>query len=186
MELYIKNMVCNRCITAVKVVLEQECVLYSNIQLGKVELIKPITQNQILNVKGVLKNLGFELLMDKSSQVVEQIKNLIVKNVHYSLEPLKTNLSLYLITKLKQDYSVLSKLFSEKEKITIEHFYILQKIERVKELLVYKELTLSEIAFQLNYSSVAHLSTQFKKITGFTPTYFKSLKGNNRKQIDEL
>lgn len=179
-------MVCNRCLTAVKTVLEQQGISFLNLQLGKVELVTSITESQKNNLADSLKVLGFELLNDKTSQLVERIKNLLVENVHYNQEKLKVNLSDYLVEDLKQDYSALSKLFSETEGITIEHFYILQKIERVKELLVYNELTLSEIAFQLNYSSVAHLSNQFKKVTGFTPTYFKNLKDNKRKQIDEL
>lgn len=179
-------MVCNRCITAVKTVLEQHEISFSNMKLGEVELVESITENQKKNLADSFKVLGFELLNDKTRQVIERIKTLIIENVHYPQEKLKVNLSDYLVEDLKQDYSALSKLFSETEGITIEHFYILQKIERVKELLVYNELTLSEIAFQMNYSNVAHLSNQFKKVTGFTPTYFKSLKDNKRKQIDEL
>ncbi|MGA9638456.1 helix-turn-helix domain-containing protein [Flavobacterium sp.] len=186
MNIYIKNMVCNRCITAVKTVLEQHEISFSNMKLGEVELVESITENQKKNLADSFKVLGFELLNDKTRQVIERIKTLIIENVHYPQEKLKVNLSDYLVEDLKQDYSALSKLFSETEGITIEHFYILQKIERVKELLVYNELTLSEIAFQMNYSNVAHLSNQFKKVTGFTPTYFKSLKDNKRKQIDEL
>lgn len=179
-------MVCNRCITAVKTVLEQREIMFSNIKLGEVALTEAITEVQKQQLEEDLKKIGFELLNDKTSQIIERIKTLIIENIHYQQEKLKVNLSDYLVDDLKQDYSALSKLFSETEGTTIEHFYILQKIERVKELLVYNELTLSEIAFEMNYSNVAHLSNQFKKATGFTPTYFKSLKDNKRKQIDEL
>jgi AraC-like DNA-binding protein len=133
-----------------------------------------------------LKLLGFELLNDKTSKTIERIKNLIINLVHYQNEKLKINFSTYLSEDLKQDYSTLSKLFSETEGTTIERYYIAQRIEKTKELLIYNELTLSEIAIQLNYSNVAHLSNQFKKITGFTPTYFKKLKDKKRKQIDNL
>ncbi|WPR72759.1 AraC family transcriptional regulator [Flavobacterium sp. NG2] len=186
MKIYIKNMVCNRCIAAVKTLLEQQGILFSHIQLGEVTILRSLTESQKQQLSEELKKLGFELLNDKTTRLMERIKTLIIENVHYNQEKLKVNLSDYLVEALHQDYSSLSKLFSETEGITIEHYYILQKIERVKELLVYNELTLSEIAFQLNYSSVAHLSNQFKKVTGFTPTYFKNLKDNKRKQIDEL
>lgn len=186
MKIHIKNMVCNRCITAVETVLEQQKISFLTIKLGEVTLAHSISEKQKQQLEDELKILGFELLNDKTSQLIERIKTLIVQNVHYEQEILKVNLSDYLVADLKQDYSALSKLFSETEGMTIEHYYILQKIERVKELLVYNELTLSEIAFKMHYSNVAHLSNQFKKVTGFTPTYFKSLKGNNRKQIDAV
>jgi len=125
-------------------------------------------------------------LDDKISKTIERIKNLIVNLVHYQNQKLKINFSTYLSEDLKQDYSTLSKLFSETEGTTIERYFIAQKIEKTKELLIYNELTLSEIAIQLNYSNVAHLSNQFKKVTGFTPTYFKKLKDKKRKQIDNL
>ncbi len=186
MKIYIKNMVCNRCIDAVKGALVQFEIPFVSIKLGEVQLKKPIIENEKQQFEAVLKALGFELLNDKTSQIIERIKNLIIENVHYHQEKLKVNLSDYLVEQLNQDYSALSKLFSEIVGTTIEHFYILQKIERVKELLVYNELTLSEIAFQMNYSSVAHLSNQFKKVTGFTPTYFRNLKDQKRKQINKL
>jgi AraC-like DNA-binding protein len=130
--------------------------------------------------------LGFELIDTKKSKTIERIKNLIIVLVHQKNNQLATTLSNYLSKDLLQDYNTLSNLFSEVEGITIEQYFIAQKIEKVKELLMYNELSLSQIAFQLNYSSTAYLSNQFKKVTGFTPTYFKQLKDKKRKQIEAL
>ncbi len=179
-------MVCNRCEMAVRSVFEKMEIPVLLMQLGEVEILKDLeeTKKQLLSKN--LKVLGFELLDDKISKTIERIKNLIVDVVHYQNEKLKINLSSYIVEDLKQDYSALSNLFSETEGITIEHYFIAQKIEKVKELLVYNEFSLSEIAFHLNYSSVAHLSKQFKKTTGITPTQFKQLKDKKRKQIDKL
>jgi AraC-like DNA-binding protein len=179
-------MVCSRCEMAVKSELEKIGHPVVSIKLGEVEVSGDIEENEMQMLIRNLNLLGFEMLDDKISKTIERIKNLIVDLVHYKNEKLKTNLSNYLAEDLKQDYSTLSNLFSETEGITIEHYFIAQKIERAKELLVYNELTLSEIAFQLNYSNVAHLSNQFKKTTGFTPTHFKKLKDKKRNQIDDL
>ena len=130
--------------------------------------------------------MGFELIDTKKSKTIERIKNLIIVLVHQKNNQLATTLSNYLSKDLLQDYNTLSNLFSEVEGITIEQYFIAQKIEKVKELLMYNELSLSQIAFQLNYSSTAYLSNQFKKVTGFTPTYFKQLKDKKRKQIEAL
>ena len=179
-------MVCARCEMAVETLLDEMNISVSSIKLGEVEISKILddTEKKLLAEK--LKSLGIELLDDKISKTIERIKNLIVNVVHHQNEQLKVNLSHYLADYLKQDYSTLSNLFSETEGVTIEHYFIAQKIEKVKELLIYNELSLSEIAFQLNYSSVAHLSNQFKKTTGITPTQFKQLKEKKRKQIDEV
>lgn len=179
-------MVCSRCEMVVSTVFEKMEIPILSMQLGEVEVSKILeeTEKQLLSEN--LRSLGFELLDDKISKTIERIKNLIIDVVHYQNEKLKINLSSYIVEDLNQDYSALSNLFSETEGITIEHYFIAQKIERVKELLIYNELSLSEIAFQLNYSSVAHLSNQFKKTTGITPTQFKQLKDKKRKQIDEL
>lgn len=179
-------MVCPRCETAVKVELDKMGIPIIAMQLGEVEIATDLDQSQIQMLSKNLNLIGFQLLDDKDNKTVERIKNLIIDLVHHKKEHLKINLSNYLAEDLRQDYSVLSKLFSEKERITIEHYFIIQKIERVKELLLYNEMTLSEIAFQLNYSDVAHLSNQFKKNTGFTPTQFMQLKDKMRKQIDHL
>ena len=186
MLLHIKNMVCNRCEMAVRTVFEKMEIPILSIQLGEVEVFKNLEENQKQLLSENLKMLGFELLDDRISKTIERIKNLIIDIVHHQNEKLKVNLSSYIVEDLKQDYSALSNLFSETEGITIEHYFIAQKIEKVKELLIYNELSLSEIAFQLNYSSVGHLSNQFKKTTGITPTQFKQLKDKKRRQIDEL
>ncbi|MDO8316268.1 MAG: helix-turn-helix domain-containing protein [Flavobacterium sp.] len=186
MKLYIKNMVCGRCEMAVTTALEKIGIPILSMQLGEVELSRDLEENEKQTLAKKLNALGFELLDDKISKTIERIKNLIIDLVHYQNEKLKINLSTYLSEDLMQDYSTLSNLFSETEGSTIEHYFIAQKIERAKELLMYNELTLSEIAIQLNYSNVAHLSNQFKKVTGFTPTHFKKLKAAKRKQIDNL
>lgn len=179
-------MVCGRCEMAVKLELEKMELPVIFIKLGEVNLSRELTEIEIQELNANLKKLGFELLEDKLSKTIEQIKNLIVGLVHYRQDPLKVNLSTYLSESLHQDYNSLSKLFSENQGMTIEHYFIAQKIEKVKELLVYDELTLSEIAIQLHYSNVAHLSNQFKKVTGTTPTSFKKTKENTRIQIDCL
>jgi len=186
MKLYIKNMVCSRCKMVVKSELEKLGLCPISVELGEVE----IQEENIDRLKDILlRNLhtiGFDLMDDKRSKTIEKIKTLIINLVHYKNNELKSNLSDYLTQHILQDYNTLSNLFSEVEGITIEKYFISQKIEKVKELLVYNELTLSEIAYQLNYSSVAYLSNQFKKVTGFTPTYFKQLKDKKRKQIEDL
>lgn len=186
MKIYIKNMVCARCEMAVRTLFDEMKISVLSIKLGEVELSKTLENLEKKQLSEKLKALGFELLDDKISKTIERIKNRIIDLVHHQNEQPKINLSSYLSDDLNQDYSALSNLFSETEGITIEHYFIAQKIERVKELLIYNELSLSEIAFQLNYSSVAHLSNQFKKTTGITPTQFKQLKEKKRKQIDDL
>ncbi|MFC5681633.1 helix-turn-helix domain-containing protein [Flavobacterium sp. MAHUQ-51] len=186
MKIYIKNMVCARCEMAVRTLFDEIKISVLSIKLGEVELSKTLEDIEKKQLSEKLKALGFELLDDKISKTIERIKNRIIDLVHHQNEQPKINLSSYLSDDLNQDYSALSNLFSETEGITIEHYFIAQKIERVKELLIYNELSLSEIAFQLNYSSVAHLSNQFKKTTGITPTQFKQLKEKKRKQIDDL
>lgn len=186
MKLYIKNMVCGRCEMAVKTELDKMNISISFLKLGEVQLSRKLTNVELQEFSNNLETLGFELLEDKISKTIEQIKNLIVELVHYQKGQLKVNLSTYLSEKLMQDYSSLSKLFSDKEQITVEHYFIAQKIEKAKELLVYDEMTLSQIAIALNYSNVAHLSNQFKKVTGLNPTDFKKSKENTRKQIDCL
>lgn len=185
-KLYIKNMVCDRCKMVVKSELEKLGINPSKIDLGEVTLDKPIGQTLIQQVKSILSTLGFELIDDKRSRLIEQIKTLIIELVHYNNNELKINLSDYLSQKLHHEYNYISNLFSEVEGTTIEKYFIAQKIERVKELLVYDELTLSEIAFRLNYSSTAHLSSQFKKVTGLTPSHFKEIKASKRKPLDKV
>ncbi len=157
-----------------------------SVELGEVELQNTITENQKKELLNHLRTLGFDLIDDKKSKTIEKIKTLIIDLVHHKNSELKTNLSDYLSENLNQDYNALSNLFSEVENTTIEKYFISQKIEKVKELIIYNELSLSEIADILNYSNVAHLSNQFKKVTGFTPTYFKQLKDRKRIQIENL
>lgn len=157
-----------------------------SVELGEVELKEEISDSQKEILLENLQSLGFDLLDDKKTKTVERIKNLIVDLVHHKNNDLKINLSDYLAENLNQDYNSLSNLFSEIENTTIEKYFISQKIEKVKELLIYNELSLSEIADILNYSNVAHLSNQFKKITGFTPTSFKQSKDKMRIQIENI
>jgi AraC family transcriptional regulator len=187
MQLNIKNMVCARCIKTVKNIFESAGAGITNIQLGVVELKEPLEPATFETIRKELEAEGFEILDDQRIKLTEQIKKLIIELVHYKdLEEMKENLSGYLSRQVHKDYTYLSNLFSSIENITIEQYFIQQKIEKVKEWLVYNELTLAEMAYRLSYSSVAHLSSQFKKITGFTPTEFKKLKEHNRKQLDKL
>jgi YesN/AraC family two-component response regulator len=179
-------MVCGRCIMVVKSKLEKFGLKILSIQLGEVEIKDNITKTQKDTLAKQLFSLGFVLIDDKKSKTIEKIKNLIIELVHFKNNEISSNLSTYLSDHLLQDYNTLSNLFSEVEGSTIEHYFIAQKIEKAKELLIYNELTLTEIAFQLNYSSVAYLSSQFKKVTGFTPTHFKQLQNKKRIQIDDL
>ena len=179
-------MVCNRCKMVVKSTLEKLGLHPVQIELGEIELQEDDISTVKKQLKEELQSFGFDLLDDKKTKTIEKIKNRIIDLVQNKNSNLQITLSDYLIQELHQDYSALSNLFSEVEGITIEKFYILQKIEKVKELLVYDELTLSEIAFQLNYSSVAYLSNQFKKVTGLTPSHFKKLRTIKRKPLEEL
>jgi AraC-like DNA-binding protein len=185
--LHIKNMVCNRCI---KVVQDEFAKLDFNIEeieLGKVSVSSQLTKDEIEEVRKVLDENGFELIDDKKSKLIDRIKTIIIERTHYSESGFESlNTSEYISKELGHDYSYLSNLFSSVEGITIEKYIINQKIEKVKELLVYDELSLNEISYQLGYSSVQHLSNQFKKITGLTPSHFKKLKENKRKPLDEV
>ena len=179
-------MVCGRCKMVVKSEFEKLGLHTISVELGEVELENDISDNQKTKLLQNLHLLGFDLIDDKKSKTIEKIKTLIIDLVHHKNNDIKVNLSEYLSKNILQDYNSLSNLFSEVEGTTIEKYFINQKIEKVKELIVYNELTLSEIAYLLNYSTVAHLSNQFKKVTGFTPTYFKQLKDKKRKQIENL
>ena len=179
-------MVCNRCIMVVQNELDKLDFDVKNIKLGEVTFAKEPTLEEKSNLEKVLVPLGFEIIDDKKSRIIEQIKNIIIDLVHHQDNDSKTNLSDVLSSKLHHDYNYLSNLFSEVEGTTIEKYFIAQKIEKVKELLVYDELSLSEIAFRLNYSSVAYLSNQFKKVTGLTPSHFKQIKVDKRKPLDSL
>lgn len=186
MKLFIKNMVCNRCKMVVKAELEKLGFHPISVELGEVEIQENSIDESNSNLLKNLQILGFDLLDDRKSRMVEKIKNLIIDLVYSKNNEIKSNLSDYLSDKLLQDYNSLSHLFSEIENSTIEKFFINQKIEKVKELLIYDELNLNEIANQLNYSSIAHLSNQFKKVTGYSPSYFKQLKIRTRSEIDSI
>ncbi|MEO8173628.1 MAG: AraC family transcriptional regulator [Sediminibacterium sp.] len=185
MKLYIKNMVCPRCITAVEGVLQAIAASPVYVHLGEVLLNKPLSAKQSIEIESKLKSIGFELLDDNRKQQIEKIKAIIIEHVHHKTDE-KFAFAEVLSKKLQKDYSYLSKLFSETEGITIEHYVILQKIEKVKELLAYNEMNLNEISFRLGYSSLAHLSAQFKKMTGLTPSQFKAQGIQLRKPLDNL
>ncbi|WP_421796606.1 helix-turn-helix domain-containing protein [Haliscomenobacter sp.] len=184
--LFVKNMVCNRCKMVLRTELAKLGVEPIRIDLGEVQLETELSTAQKQTLSQNLQVLGFELIDDKKSRVIERIKTIIIELVHQQNSALSKNLSVYLTEALHYEYSYLSNLFTAVEGTTIEQYFITQKIERVKELLVYDELSLNEIAYQLNYSSVAHLSNQFKKITGLTPSHFRQLKDKKRKALDEL
>lgn len=184
--IYIKNMVCDRCIMVVQSELKKLDVQTENVTLGKVALKQELSDDQIKMLNENLLARGFEVIDDKKSQIIEGIKNVIIELVHYQDSETKNNLSDILSNKLQHDYNYLSNLFSEVESTTIEKYFIAQKIEKVKELLGYDELSLSEIADSLNYSSVAYLSNQFKKVTGLTPSQFKQIKEDKRTPLDEV
>lgn len=185
MHIYIKNMVCPRCISAVGGLLTGLGIKPLSVQLGEVILEKAMNAKQMQTFALQLKQLGFELLDDARKQQIEKIKSIIIEHVHYK-EDVKFAFSEVLAKTLHKEYSHLSKLFSETEGITIEQFLILQKTEKVKELLAYNEMNLSEIALRLHYSSVAHLSAQFKKVTGLTPSQFKAQGIQLRKSLDRV
>lgn len=186
MILHIKNMVCNRCKMVVKAELEKLGFNPISVELGEVSLAENISSGDKLKIAERLNHFGFELLKDKKTRLAEQVKTTIIDLIHYTKEPLKINLSAYLSEHLNLEYSNLSAIFSEIENQTIEKYFIAQKIEKAKEILTYGELTLSEIAYQLNYSSVAHLSSQFKKVTGLTPSAYKLAKADKRKTLDKI
>lgn len=186
MKLHIKYMVSLRCKMLVKEELKKLGITSISVDLGMVEVHEDITDEQRETFAENLKKSGLELLDDKRNILVEKIKSVIVQMIHYEDEVPKVNDSDYISEKLGYDYTYLSNTFSEVKGITIQQFIIMHKIERAKELLLYDELTLTEIAYKLHYSSVAHLSNQFKKITGLTPTFFKELKEKREKNLEDL
>ena len=171
---------------AVKEELKKLGLHFIVVELGEVEIMEKITPNQRELLKTGLINSGLELMDDKRSVLIERIKNVIIEMVHHTEEVIKINFSHYLSEKLKHDYTYLANLFSEVQGTTIEQFIISHKIERIKELIIYDELNITEIAWKMNYSSVAHLSNQFKKVTGLTPSHFKKLKDKRRSPIEEV
>lgn len=186
MTIYIRNMVCNRCITAVKQAFEIEGLKPLEVKLGEVDMPKALTKSKLSKMGSRMLELGFEILDDQKKRIIEKVKNLLIEKVQTGALEEHFRISDYLGRKLSKDYSLISRLFSEVEGITIEQFFILQKIEKVKELIIYNEMNLSEIAFQLGYSSGAHLSAQFKKVTGMSPSYFRNQKERSRKSLDSI
>lgn len=179
-------MVCSRCKMVVKAELEKLSLQPLSVELGEIELDKEPAKATMETLDGNLKKLGFEIIDNRKSRIIEQIKTAVISLVHHRQEQPNVNLSTYLADKLNYEYGYLSSLFSEVEGSTIEKYFISQKIEKVKELMMYDELTLSAIANQMGYSSVAYLSAQFKKQTGLTPSFYKSLKANKRRNIEDL
>ncbi|MEO5789632.1 AraC family transcriptional regulator [Gelidibacter sp.] len=179
-------MVSNRCKIAVKKVLRKLGLHFVIVDLGEVELMENISAAQRNQLRIDLLESGFELMDDKRAILIERIKNVIIEMVHHSDEIIKMNFSNYLSEKLDQDYMYMSNLFSEVQGTTIEQFVIAHKTERIKELIIYGELNITEIAWKMNYSSVAHLSNQFKKVTGLSPTHFKKLKEKKRSSLEDI
>jgi AraC-like DNA-binding protein len=179
-------MVSERCKMAVKEVLKKMGLHFIVVDLGEVDIMETLTRDQRELLKESLLISGLELMDDKKAVLIERIKNAIIEMVHHSEETVKVNFSEYLSQKLDYDYTYLANLFSEVQGTTIEHFIISHKVERIKELIIYDELNITEIAWKLNYSSVAHLSNQFKKVTGLSPSHFKQLKDKRRSPIEEI
>lgn len=186
MKLYIKYMVSLRCKMMVKEELKKLGLHFVIVELGMIEILEDISPQQRELLKSNLLKSGLVLLNDKKSILIEKIKNVIIEMIHYTDEIPKVNYSDYISEKVGQDYTYLANVFSEVKGITIQQFIIIHKIEKVKELLIYDELNLTEISYKLHYSSVAHLSNQFKKITGLTPTYYQTLKNHRRKNLEDL
>lgn len=179
-------MVSNRCKMAVKEALKKLGLHFLVVDLGEVDIMETITDEQRSQIKLALHLSGLELMDDKKAMLIEKIKTVIIEMVHYSDEIIKVNFSDYLSEKLNHDYTYLANLFSEVQGTTIEHFIISHKIERIKELIIYGELNITEIAWKMNYSSVAHLSNQFKKVTGLSPSHFKKMKDKRRSPIEDI
>jgi AraC-like DNA-binding protein len=174
-KITVKNMVCDRCIKVVKEVLEENNIEFENVTLGIIQIKEKLSTIEMKNLKIILENEGFEIVEEFEFKIVNQIKTLIIENIYYGRHKLfNQNYSTFLALNLETDYGQLSRIFSEIEKRTIENYIIQQKIERVKELIFYNELTISQISYELNYSSPQHLSRQFKQVTGITPTQYKN------------
>jgi AraC-like DNA-binding protein len=186
MRQYVKFMVSHRCKMMVRYVLNRLKIPYISVDLGVIELEEPLSAEKHDLLDSELRKSGLELLDDKRNVLVEKVKIVIIEMIHYAESLPKQNYSDYISEKVGYDYTYLSNVFSEVKGMTIQQFIILNKIEKVKELILYDELSISEIAFRLNYSSVAHLSNQFKKVTGLTPAYFKSMAKKRRLNLEEL
>lgn len=184
-QFYIKNMVCEHCAEVLSSKLKEAGFVIKDIQLGKLQLENPVNEEQFALLSDIVRENGFDIISDEGSRIVEQIKHLLIDLIHQRKD-LDSNLSDYLSSKIHKDYQHLSRLFSGVEGKSIERYFILQKIERAKELIVYGEQNLAEIAYELSYSSQQHFSRQFKKETGLSPSHFKDVKENKRTSIDQL
>ncbi|MBF2709128.1 helix-turn-helix domain-containing protein [Flavobacterium soyangense] len=184
----IKNMVCHRCVMAVENILQTESIPFHKVIFGEIHLCDELSNDQKSRLLYHLDKIGFEMIDNQTSGLIEKIKQLVIKRARNEMdsETNKIKLSIYISDIVHHEYTYLSSLFSSVEGRTIENYFIEQRIEKAKELLIYDQLTLSQIAFELEYSSVAHLSTQFKKITGLTPTYFKEIGAGKRKALDTV
>jgi len=185
-HLFIKNMVCNRCIMTVENILQQNQVPYSKVSLGEVALKKKLSAEEMKSIDAGLRKVGFELIDTRVNKIIEDIKQSLLEYLNLGLESQNLKLSSFITKKIPYDYSYLSDLFSSVEGKTIEQYFILQRIEKVKELLVYDQLSLTEISYQTGFSSVHHLSSQFKKVTGLTPSHFKKIGFEKRRSLDQL
>ena len=186
MKIFIQYMVSLRCKLMVKSELKKLNIKYKSVELGEVVLIKNLSEAKREKLKKGLRKSGLELMDDKRAMLIEKIINVIVEMVHYSDELPKVNFSVFLSEKLGLDYHKLAEIFSKTKGITIEHFIIIHKVERIKELIIYDELNLTEISYLMHYNSVSHLSRQFKQVTGLTPTFFKSLSRRERFNLEDL
>lgn len=185
MNIYIKNMVCNRCIMVVSGIFHDSGFGHANVEMGQVVINDPISEDELAHINNRLRDVGFEIIHSHTIQIIEQVKKVTISYIYDNVNQ-HQNFSAYLANQLNRDYNYLSTLFSSVEGTTIENYMINLKIERVKELIVYDQKTLSEISDEMDYSSVAHLSGQFKRVTGFTISNFKKMREQNRKSIDSV
>jgi AraC-like DNA-binding protein len=185
-HLFIKNMVCQRCIMTVENILQQKKVPFTNVSLGEVELERKLSKEESKSIEADLRKVGFELIDTRVNKIIEQIKQVVLEYLGLGMDSQNLKLSRFITRNLPYDYGYLSDLFSSVEGKTIEQYFILQRIEKVKELLVYDQLSLTEISYQAGFSSVHHLSSQFKKVTGLTPSYFKKIGIEKRRSLDQL
>lgn len=181
----IKNMVCDRCIMTVRSILDRLHISYNKVSLGEVQVDKKLTQEEVKNFENELNKVGFELIESRTNKIIEDIKHLVLEYINLGMDGQDIKLSSFITARISYDYSYLSDLFSSVEGKTIEQFFILERIEKVKELLVYDQLSLTEISYQTGFSSVHHLSAQFKKVTGLTPSHFKKIGVAKRKSLDK-
>lgn len=185
-KLLIKNMVCDRCIMSVRDILHRHNIQFENITLGEVDLTKKVPNTTLDKLRDSLGKVGFELIESRVNKIVDDIKQRVIKYLALGMDSQDTRLSDFIIRKINYDYSYLSDLFSSIEGKTIEQFFILQRIEKVKELIVYDQLSLTEISYQTGFSSVHHLSSQFKKVTGLSPTHFRQVAEKKRRPLDKV